>query len=103
MRLCAIGSRRKEATGEATGSCVVNKPADFVGAEGQPRPPVNLGFWAKFCEYRKEGRKIRVMFEGKNCVESSVKALAEAATPVECATAAAKDEACSKVFDFRFG
>jgi hypothetical protein len=100
-KLCATGSLRTQ----AVGTCVVSKPADFVDPKGMPRPPQELGFWNDFCKYRFEGRKLRILFEGKNCVDASVKDLGDgtASSPVECAELAAKDSSCSKVFDFRFG
>lgn len=68
-----------------------------------PRKPVESDFWRSFCEYRKKGKLLRIMFEGNNCVASSVKDLGTAANPVECADLVAKDAGCTDVFDFRFG
>jgi len=99
IRLCALGGNRKA----SNTSRVFNKPADFVSPKGQPRPPIELGFWRDFCVYRLKGRSLRIMHEGQNCLAASVKALTKATNPVECMELAAKDTECAEVFDFRFG
>jgi len=101
IRLCAVGGFRKQVNSSL--NFVYNKPADFVSPKGQPRPPMELGFWRDFCTYRAKGRKLRIMFEGQNCADNVVKALTAVSNPVECSEAAAKDADCSNVFDFRFG
>lgn len=99
IKLCKLGSLTKK----SASSCIYQKPADYVPPSGLPRPPIETKFWSDFCEYRKKGRQLRIMFEGKNCGATAVKKLGKAANPVECADLATKDAACSKVFDFRFG
>jgi len=102
MLICKAGSTVWAAGNNFSGSCVMSKPLGW-SPEGEPRPPLELAFWTDYCKYREKGRKLRIMFEGKNCAESAVKVLADAANPVECAEQAAKDEVCTAVFDFRFG
>jgi hypothetical protein len=105
FRLCVATSSHGSIAKQAAGSCVIEKPDNYNEPEDLPRPPQELAYWHDFCEYRRTGRTIRVMYPREICGDGEMKDFGEAANPVECAAKVKEDDECAAglVFDFRFG
>lgn len=93
FRLCKLGSMDEVSQ---NGACLRMRVPDHRPPDSKPSKPMEKEFWKAFCN--KAGAAFRLIFRDRLC--SSGKALEGAWSEGACAELAAKDAACSQIFDF---